>query len=98
MARKTLRGRSYPDLLEELPCAVLPLALRKLRVEAQRFGQLPANRLDGVQRGMRVLVDHPDLVAAHARQFALARRHEIATEQAYRAATDPDPGREQAHD
>src|SRR5690606_2290199 len=56
-------------------------ALRQLLVQHQRFDDLAADRVDGIQRGHRLLEDHRDVAAAnsadalfrHAQQFLAAK-------------------------
>ena len=52
-------------LLEQIKRAVFCLFFGQSLVKAQTFGQLPPHREHRIQRGHRLLEDHPDLVAAN---------------------------------
>jgi hypothetical protein len=46
-------------------------------VDLEPFGQLPADRQHGVERGHRFLEDHPDLASAHRAHLLLAQGQEV---------------------
>ena len=54
------------DLTQQLQRAGVGLRTAHAFVQAQAFGQLPANREHWVQCGHRLLEDHPDFIAANA--------------------------------
>ena len=73
-----LAGLRDPDLLERRRSrAVACLLLGDVVVEQDRLAQLPAERLDRVQRGHRVLEDHRDLLPPQLAQAILARGEQV---------------------
>ena len=69
-------GDSYQP--EQLDRARPRLALGHVAVGEDRVGELPADLVEGVQGGQRVLEDHRDFVAADRPQLVVVHRHEVA--------------------
>ena len=58
-------------------------------VDVQRLGDLPAHRLDGIERAHRVLEDHRDPAAAQRLHVRARQAREIAVAESHRAAEQP---------
>ena len=72
-----LAGLRDPHLAERRHGAVARLLLGDVVVEQHRLAQLPADRLDRVQRGHRILEDHRDLLPPQLAQAILARGEQV---------------------
>ena len=71
-------GVRDPHLRQQLDRPPPRLPLRELVVLVQLLLDLPADRVDRVQRGHRVLKDHRDLLAAHLPHRVAGKRHQVA--------------------
>ncbi len=74
------------------------LASTTLRWRLYRLGHLLADLLRRVERGLRVLEDHRDLVAAQLLKLGIAESDELAPAERHRAPDDLAAPREQAED
>ena len=59
-------GLGDADTVQQLDGPVVDLLTRQAVVQAQRLGHLPADPVDRVQRGDRLLKDHRHLPSAKA--------------------------------
>ena len=80
-----VRGLGDADLAEQLDRARARLGLGDVAVRLDRLDDLPADLVEGVQRGERVLEDHRDLVAAHRPQPLVVELEQVAAAEADRA-------------
>ena len=93
-----LRGVRDPDRAQQLDRARrAPRPPTRRSCCADRLGDLPADRVDRVQRRHRVLEDHRDLLAAHAAHLALRQRHQVAAAVVDRALEERVALRHQPH-
>ena len=92
-----LRPRQ-PDELQHLERALDCLLFGGPAVEAERFGDLLADRLGRVQRRLAVLEDHRDVVAANPAQLLFPHSDELAPVRLDRAADDVPSVGEQPED
>ncbi len=92
-------GRRDTDVAEGVDGDRLGLGLVGLVVEADRLGQLVADREHGVEARHRLLEDHRDLPAADVVHLLLAQREQVGPREVDLARRDL-PGRDvdQAHD
>ena len=67
-------------------------------VHLERFGDLAADGVDGVERGHRLLQDQADLAAADRAHRPLVERQQVAAVEPNRAADDPSRRVDQAQD
>src|SRR5262249_40392743 len=67
-------------------------------VEAKRLRDLPADPVDGVERGHRVLEDHSDPVPAEFLELALGELGQLTSVEPDRAFDDQPGRRQQADD
>jgi len=75
---RPLRRVGDMDELQHLDGPVHRRAVRQLVMRAERLGDLLAHRVDGVERGHRLLEDDGDLLAADEAHRSGVERHEIA--------------------
>ena len=71
-----------PPALQRLPCGHAPM-------QAQRFGDLVADRNHRVERGHRLLEDHRDRLPRIARISASLEAEQVGAFERHRAADDP---------
>ena len=76
---QTLLRTRQPDQLQHLERPLERLLLGGLAVQADRLGDLLADRLRRVQRRLAVLEDHRHLVAAHPAQLGFSQPDEFAS-------------------
>src|SRR5581483_3697804 len=81
----TLIGARDLDLLEDRDRLLARLLAGDVLMDQDRFLELPADRLDRVQRGHRVLEDHPDLRAADLPELRRAHAEHLLAVQLHRA-------------
>jgi hypothetical protein len=67
-------------------------------MEAQRLGDMGADRHHRIERRHRLLEDHGDAIAADRRHLALAERSEVATVEPDRPARHPARFLQEPHD
>ena len=83
------------DALEQLEHAVPDVAAVAPPVDAERVGELHADRAHGVERRDRVLRDVPDARTAHALQATVAPARDVGAREPDRPALDAASRREQ---
>ena len=71
-------GVGDPDGVEELDRPLAGALVGLVAVGADRLDDLPADPVDRVQRGHRVLEDHRDLLAADLAHRVLREAHQVA--------------------
>ena len=71
-------GRRHPDIAEHGYGAGPRRVVRSVLMDANRFGDLLADRQDRVECGRRVLEHHGNAIAPDGAQVALIERREIA--------------------
>ena len=87
-----LLGLGDVNPLQHLDRAVPGLLARQALVQRHRLGDLPAHRVERIERGHRLLEDHRDLVAAHPLHVGLGQLEQVPALEADLAADDA-PGR-----
>ena len=67
------------DHLQQFGRAVAGGRAMEVHVQLKRFGHLPADREDGVERRHRLLEDHGDIVATDLPDFVVVQFQDVAT-------------------
>ena len=94
---QTLRGVRHAHQAEHFARPFECLFLGDLLVKDDAFGYLTPDVHRGVERGQRVLKDHPDLVAPHGADLFVGHGGELLVGQADRASDDVAAVGQEAH-
>jgi hypothetical protein len=81
-------GLGHLDAAQHVDRLVHGVAARQPLVQRDRLADLPADRVERVERGHRLLEDHRDVVAADALHLAFAELEQVPALEADRTADD----------